>query len=267
MGAVTQYVATIPVSGDVHGDISYSVTKVAEKLTALGYGAIGRAIQTSTGWGGSPIYGKVQFTLRRQGKPFEEAHAQRDLNAVAGSIGLKLGGLATWALSVVKFTSEAPGTSAQGVVDAAQAVGEKLSEAQQRYKDCIAKGGTALTCAGPSAGIPSWVWWVGGAAVGLYVLNSVVAAKKTFLGGVPQLGGSSRQYTVWAFSAGTGRWTSVDYGRTKRDAEDHANAIKAEIAAGPAAGHRTVRYTAVRVTPDREVPSSWKDPRAKFVPE
>ena len=180
---VTQYVARIPVSGDLYGDISRSILAVANTLTAKGYGAAGRGIQTGTRYGGAPVYGKAEFTLRRKGAAFSAGDATRDLQAAASSVGLKLALLKDWVTQVVKFVAEAPGTSAQAVADKAAAYQRALAE-------CKAKGG--WFCVLQAVGIPAWATPLAIAGVGVVALGilAVVAypyvATRRALGEAPE---------------------------------------------------------------------------------
>ena len=177
--SVTQFTARVPVSGDLYGDVSKSVLAVAEKLAKAGYGTVGRAIETGKSRiTGGPIYEKVEFTLRRQGAPFDGEAAARDLQVAASSIGLKLAIMKDWVIQIVKFAAEVPGTS----ID----YGLKKKEA---YDACIAAGGNALTCAGATAGLPKWVVPVGIGLGILFVLGQIASVKRAFLGGSSSRGG------------------------------------------------------------------------------
>ena len=176
--SVTQFTARVPVSGDLYGDASKSVLAVAEKLAKAGYGTVGRAIETGKSkWTGGPIYEKVEFTLRRQGAPFDGEAAARDLQQAASSIGLKLSIMKDWVIQIVKFTAEAPGTT----IDFA-------AKKKAEYDACIAAGGSALTCGPGTAGLPKWVVPVGIGLAVLFVLGQIASIKRTFLGGAPNGG-------------------------------------------------------------------------------
>lgn len=206
MASVTQIKVVTKVTGDIYGDISRSVTSVGARLNSKGYGVYPR-IDSATN--------KVTWEIKRAGQPFEDDKAISDLQAAISAVGLRVGNIATWVVQAVAYVATAPYTSGKAVVAVPGAVADAVAAAKARFDDCIAKGGTAVTCAGPSAGIPNWVWWVGGALAGLYVLNSLTQAKRAFLGGTPREAYVSQTYgRVRVRKTNTGHYYTLDGGQS-----------------------------------------------------
>lgn len=187
MGQASRYIATIPVLGDLYGDISRSILSVADALTSKGYLAIGKGIQTGTTWGGAPIYGKAQFILsKKDNVTFDTDQAATDLQDAANSIGLKFGVLTDWAVQLVDVTN--PGTIVSNAV-----TGDKkaFDNYQSKVDACKAKGG--WFCSLQGYGIPPWVPVVAIGGVGLYVLVQLANVKRAFLGGLGGYSGSRKK--------------------------------------------------------------------------
>jgi hypothetical protein len=179
MSLVTQYVATVPVSGDLYGDISRSVLAVADAMGQKGYLANAQPIQTGTSlFSGANQYGKVRFTLKKQGGgPFESDQAAADLTAASSAIGLKIANASLWALELVASATPDPNAISQAYGNKLPAV---IAMKEQQIAACKAKGG--WFCALQVAGIPPWVPFAAIGLASLYVLSRLADIKLAFLG-------------------------------------------------------------------------------------
>ena len=164
-GSVTSYTARVPVSGDAHGDISRSITTVAEQLTSQGWTARTRAIQTGTGWfSGANVFGEMEVTVGKKGAPFSTTEAEVAIQKASNAIGLKIAIIGDWIVNVTSFVAEAPAT----------ALSDKgLSQTSDAFRDAIDKAGKFTWMA-----VPTWAWIVGGGAVGLFALAKVASLAK-----------------------------------------------------------------------------------------
>lgn len=180
MASVTKLEAKVKTLGDLYGDVSKQTTSVAAALSKQGYLANVRAVDSSWSYlRQANVFGALLVTLTRKGgAPFDSETAKSSIASAASSIGLKLALAKDWVVQYSEYVNPVSlvKTGAEGTAEYAQ---QKKAE----YDACIAAGGSPLTCAGAGAGIPKWVWWVGGAFVGLYALNTLTQAKRTFLGG------------------------------------------------------------------------------------
>ena len=175
MAQVVSFTAVVPVKGDLYGDVTRSIFSVVDQLTKKGWLATGRGIETSTRFG-SPVYGKVEFTLRKKGKdPFEDSAAQNAITSAASSIGLKLGILKDWVVQSLSFAKDIPKTTVTATMDLA-------ARKKAEYDLCIAKGGNPITCAGGSIGLPSWVFPAALGLGALLLIGQVASIKRSFSG-------------------------------------------------------------------------------------
>lgn len=171
MAAITQLDTSIPVVAASGWD--YGAEAVQDALKSRGYYAV-VVPQVSAH--------RLKVTLKKSGGgTFDDEKAKNDIVNAAGAFGTHLAAFKEWVVQTAAAGKEVAGDLSPS------GVGETAADYWKDKKEQADKEGWFK-----ALGIPGWVPWAVGGIAGLYVLNSLVSAKKAFIGGTPSLGAGRR---------------------------------------------------------------------------